>query len=103
MTEKSLRLVDQVGVRLLGTKFPGEEPSVLKTDTLAVLLERQLPDKMGHRAMKEEGSEVILPSANDLFGTSTRNLASVDSQVTIPLTTVFFSLNSSTTVFEVLH
>ena len=67
MTRTSLKLVDEVSNSLLNTKFTGEEPTVFKTDTLSLTLERQLLDNVGYKTIKADGSKIALPSVNDLF------------------------------------
>ena len=75
--------MDKVGSSLLGTKSVGEKPSVFKTKSLAMMLDRQVPAKIGGKKLGDgEGdSGVALPSASTLFGDSAGSLPSVDSQV----------------------
>lgn len=75
--------MDKVGSSLLGTKTVGEKPSVFKTKSLAMMLDRQMPSKIGGKKLGDgEGGEgVALPSADTLFGDKAANLPSVDSQV----------------------
>ena len=81
--EKTLKLMDKVGSSLLGTKAVGEKPSVFKTKSLAMMLDRQVPSKIGGKKLGDKDGDggVALPSASTLFGDKTRNLPSVDSQV----------------------
>lgn len=81
--EKTLKLMDKVGSSLLGTKSVGEKPSVFKTKSLAMMLDRQVPSKIGGKKLGDgEGDGgVALPSAATLFGDNAGNLPSVDSQV----------------------
>lgn len=81
--EKTLKLMDKVGSSLLGTKAVGEKPSVFKTKSLAMMLDRQVPSKIGGKKLSDgEGDGgVALPSASTLFGDKVGNLPSVDSQV----------------------
>lgn len=81
--EKTLKLMDKVGSSLLGTKAVGEKPSVFKTKSLAMMLDRQVPSKIGGKKLSDgEGDGgVALPSASTLFGDNVGNLPSVDSQV----------------------
>lgn len=72
-----------MGSSLLATKTVGEKPTVMKTNSLAMVLDRQLPDKMGGKTLGEGDSAVTLPSAATLFGSSSGDLPAVDSQVTI--------------------
>lgn len=81
--EKSLKLMDKVGSSLLGTKTVGEKPSVFKTKSLAMMLDRQVPSKIGGKKLSDGEGEggVALPSASTLFGDNAESLPSVDSQV----------------------
>ncbi|XP_078349560.1 polycystin-1-like protein 2 isoform X5 [Oculina patagonica] len=81
--EKTLKLMDKVGSSLLGTKSVGEKPSVFKTKSLAMMLDRQVPSKIGGKKLGDgEGDGgVALPSAATLFGDNAGNLPSVDSQM----------------------
>lgn len=81
--EKTLKLMDKVGSSLLGTKTVGEKPSVFKTKSLAMMLDRQVPSKIGGKKLGDgEGDGgVALPSASTLFGDNAGSLPSVDSQV----------------------
>ena len=83
MAEKTLKLMDKVGSSLLGTKTVGEKPSVFKTKSLAMMLDRQVPSKIGGKKLSDgEGDGgVALPSSDTLFGDQAGSLPSVDSQV----------------------
>ena len=83
MAQKTLHLMDKVGSSLLKTKTVGEEPSVFKTKSLAMMLDRQLPSKIGGKKLGngEGNGGVTLPSADTLFEEKTVGLSSVDSQV----------------------
>lgn len=75
--------MDKVGSSLLGTKTVGEKPSVFKTKSLAMMLDRQVPSKIGGKKLGDGDGDggVALPSASTLFGDKAGNLPSVDSQV----------------------
>ena len=79
--------MDKVGSSLLGTKTVGEKPSVFKSKSLKMMLDRQVPSKVGGKKLDDgEGeSGVALPSAATLFGDSAESLPSVDSQVIVRL------------------
>ena len=83
MAQKTLHLMDKVGSSLLGTKTVGEEPSVFTTKSLAMMLDRQVPSKIGGKKLSygEGDGGVALPSADTLFGDNAGSLPSVDSQV----------------------
>ncbi|XP_068682590.1 polycystin-1-like protein 2 [Montipora foliosa] len=83
MAQKTLHLMDKLGSSLLGTKTVGEEPSVLKTKSLAMMLDRQVPSKIGGKKLGdgERDGGVALPSADTLFGDNAGSLPSVDSQM----------------------
>lgn len=80
MAQQTLKMMDTVGGSLLATKAVGEKPSVFKTNDIALLLDRQLPSKMGDKKLGEGDSEVALPSAGTLFGDAS-DMPAVDSQV----------------------
>lgn len=77
--------MDKVGSSLLGTKTVGEKPSVFKSKSLKMMLDRQVPSKIGGKKLGEGESGVALPSAATLFGDSAESLPSVDSQVIVTL------------------
>ncbi|EDO26275.1 predicted protein, partial [Nematostella vectensis] len=80
MAEKTLKLMDQIGGSLLSTKVVGEKPSVFKTKSLALVLDRQIPSKMGEKKISEGSSKVALPSAGTLFSKASKDMPAVDSQ-----------------------
>jgi len=82
MAKKTISMMATVGAGLLSTKTVGEKPSVFKTKEVALLLDRQLPSKMGNKKLGEGDSEVALPSAGTLFGDSA-NMPVVDAQVRV--------------------
>jgi len=80
--QNALNLVTQVGDSLLATKAVGEKPTVFKTKSLEVLLDRQRSADMGGKKLGEGPSGVALPSANSLFsGQGQETPEAVDSQV----------------------
>ena len=80
MAKKTLDLLDNVGSSLLATKTVGEKPSIMKAKGLVIVLDRQLPDKMGGKSFGQGENSVALPSADTLFG-GKPDLPAVDSQV----------------------
>lgn len=80
--QNALNLVSQVGDSLLSTKAVGEEPTVFKTKSLEVLLDRQRSSDMGGKKLGEGSSGVALPSGNSLFSNNEQSAPeAVDSQV----------------------
>ena len=78
----ALNLVSQVGDSLLGTKAVGEQPTVFKTKSLEVLLDRQKSSDMGGKKLGDGPSGVALPSTDSLFSGQEKNPPeTVDSQV----------------------
>lgn len=78
-----MTLVSKVGDSLLATKAIGEKPTVFKTKSLDVLLDRQRGSDMGGKKLGEGTSGVALPSASSLFSGQEGEGApeAVDSQV----------------------
>ena len=80
--QNALNLVSQVGDSLLSTKAVGEEPTVFKTKSLEVLLDRQRSSDMGGKKLGEGSSGVALPSGSSLFSNNQESVPdAVDSQV----------------------
>lgn len=77
-----MTLVSKVGDSLLATKAIGEKPTVFKTKSLDVLLDRQRGSDIGGKKLGEGTSGVALPSASSLFsGQEGGAPEAVDSQV----------------------
>ena len=71
-----------MGDSLLSTKAVGEEPTVFKTKSLEVLLDRQRSSDMGGKKLGEGSSGVALPSGSSLFSNNQQSVPeAVDSQV----------------------
>jgi len=80
--QNALNLVSQVGDSLLSTKAVGEEPTVFKTKSMEVVLDRQRSSDMGGKKLGEGSSGVALPSGGSLFSNSEQSAPeAVDSQV----------------------
>ena len=80
--QNALNLVSQVGDSLLSTKAVGEEPTVFKTKSLEVLLDRQRSSDMGGKKLGQGSSGVALPSGSSLFSNNQQSVPeAVDSQV----------------------
>ena len=76
--------MDKVASSLLATKTVGEKPSVFKTKSIALTLDRQVPSKIGGKTLGNDDSEsarVALPQAATLFGQKAASLPLVDSLV----------------------
>lgn len=77
--QNALNLVSQVGDSLLSTKAVGEKPTVFKTKSMGVVLDRQRSSDVGGKKLGEGSNGVALPSADSLFGNNGPD--AVDSQV----------------------
>ncbi|XP_068684513.1 polycystin-1-like protein 2 [Montipora foliosa] len=66
-SQHAVNLVSKVGDSLLGTKEVGEKPTVFKTKSLDVLLDRQRSSDMGGKKLGDGPSGVALPSGSSLF------------------------------------
>ncbi|XP_022796472.1 polycystic kidney disease protein 1-like 2 [Stylophora pistillata] len=77
--QNALSLVSQVGDSLLSTKAVGEKPTVFKTKSMGVVLDRQRSSDMGGKKLGEGSNRVALPSADSLFGNDGPD--AVDSQM----------------------
>ena len=73
-----------MGNSLLATKTVGEKPSVFKTKSIEILLDRQLSSNMGGKRLGEGSSGISLPSASSLFTEHSQSSSqAVDSQVSV--------------------
>ena len=92
--QNALNLVSQVGDSLLSTKAVGEKPTVFKTKSLEVLLDRQRSSDMGGKKLGEGSSGVALPSGSSLFSNNEQSAPeAVDSQVWYTSICFKFDLN----------
>lgn len=80
-TKKILRLVNRVGNNVDHTKELYEKPSVLKTRSLSMVLDRQVPSRIGDKALEYQGSKVTLPSTQELIGDDGKNKKYLSTQV----------------------
>lgn len=87
-TKEILRLVNRVGNNVDRTKELYERPSVLKTRSLSMVLDRQVPSRIGNKALEYQGSKVTLPSPQELIGDDGKNQEYLSTQVR--LTGTFF-------------
>ena len=63
------------------TKKLYEKPSVLKCKSLSMVLDRQVPSRIGNKALEYQGSKVTLPSLQDLIGGDGKNNQYLSTQV----------------------
>ena len=80
-TKKILRLVNRVGNNVEDTKELYERPSVLKTKSLSMVLDRQVPSRIGDKALEYQGSQVTLPSTQELIGDDGKSKQHLSTQV----------------------
>ena len=60
--------MDQVGTNLESTKELYEKPTVIRTRSLSMVIDRQVPSRIGDKTLEEEGTKVSLPSSKELLG-----------------------------------
>ena len=58
-----------------------ERPSVLQTRSLSMVLDRQVPSRIGNKALEYHGSKVTLPSTQELIGDDGKNKEYISTQV----------------------
>ena len=80
-TKTILRLVNRVGNNVERTKELYERPSVLKTRSLSMVLDRQVPSRIGDKALEYQGAQVTLPSTQELIGEDGKNKEHLSTQV----------------------
>ncbi|KAL9952359.1 hypothetical protein ACROYT_G039604 [Oculina patagonica] len=80
-SKEILRLVNRVGNNVDYTKELYEKPSVLKTRSLSMVLDRQVPSRIGNKALEYEGSKVTLPSTQELIGEDGKNKQYLSTQL----------------------
>ena len=73
------------------TKELYEKPSVLKTKSLSMVLDRQVPSRIGNKALEYQGSKVTLPATRELIGRDGENKQYLSTQVRLFLYTCSFS------------
>jgi len=72
-----------VGTNVENIKELHERPSVLKTRSLSMVIDRQVPSKIGDKALEDEGSKVTLPSTQELIGSDGKDRKYLSSQVSL--------------------
>ena len=76
-----MKLVDNVGKALLSRKVVGETPTLIKTASLSMVLDRQRPRDLNMSKIKEGKSSFKLPSVDDLLQDKGDTFEFIDSQV----------------------
>ena len=76
-----MKLVDNVGKALLSRKVVGETPTLIKTASLSMVLDRQRPRDLNMSEIKEGKSSFKLPSVDDLLQDKGDTFEFIDSQV----------------------
>lgn len=98
VTEDILSVTETLGTTVLSTTMTGQKKTSLKSDVIAMTLQRKAPSDIGSETFtgnKEDGS-VTFPSTDVLFGRNGTTLPSVDTQVswlgrlTVPLLPMSF-------------
>ena len=67
MVQKGVQLIDQVGSSLLQTKELYEKPSVFKTKSMSMVIDRQKPARMGGKTIKDRDMMISLPGIEELL------------------------------------
>lgn len=80
-SKQILRIVNLVGYSVDYTKELYEKPSVLKTKSLSMVLDRQVPSRIGNKALEYQGSKVTLPATQELIGRDGENKQYLSTQV----------------------
>ena len=76
-----MKLVDNVGKALLSRKVVGETPTLIKTASLSMVLDRQRPRDLNMSEIKEGKSSFKLPSVDDLLQDKGDTFEFIDSRV----------------------
>ena len=76
-------MVDQVGNNLLVTKELYEKPTAFKTKSLSMVLDRQVPSRIGDKIVEDNGMGVTLPPSDVLFGGHVTEEPSISTQVNV--------------------
>lgn len=66
MVSKTINLVDKVADSLVKTKKLYEIPTVFKTKSISMILDRQRPDLIGGKAIQDGDTRIVLPSSDSL-------------------------------------
>lgn len=81
IAKQTLHLVNGVGNNLLLSKELYEKPTAFNTKSLSMVLDRQVPSKIGDKLIKNAGMGIFLPPSNVLFGGKRTKGSSVSTQV----------------------
>lgn len=76
--------MNRVGSNVEAIKELYEKPSVLKTRTLSMVVDRQIPSRIGGKALEDESSKVVIPSIEQLVGDDGNVGQYLSSQVSLP-------------------
>lgn len=76
--------MNRVGSNVEAIKELYEKPSVLKTRTLSMVVDRQIPSRIGGKALEDESSKVVIPSIEQLVGDGGNDGQYLSSQVSHP-------------------
>jgi hypothetical protein len=77
-----MEITDAIADNLVSFKEVGDPPSVLKSESIDIVVYRAEPADLGGKSITEGNSGVQLPSTDDLFGKN-GSFPYVDFQVTI--------------------
>lgn len=89
--------MNRVGSNVEAIKELYEKPSVLKTRTLSMVIDRQTPSRIGSKALEDESSKVVIPSIEQLVGDDGNLGQYLSSQVSLP------KKFSKIKFFEIIH
>lgn len=88
-SKQILGLVNRVGTNVEKNKELYEKPSILKAKSLFMVIDRQVPSRIGDRPLGALGSKVTLPSTQELIGGNSNDINYLSSQVSLLLYFVF--------------
>lgn len=78
-----LGFINRVGTNVGSTKEPYEKPSVLKTKTLSMATDVQVPSQVEAMPLEDQGSKVTLPSTEELIGSNGTDQNFLSRQVSV--------------------
>ena len=81
MAKATAELVSEVGSTLLSRKIVGESPTVIKTSSLSMVLDRQRPTDMNASKLQEGETSFVLPPIDQLLEGHSISVSYLDSQV----------------------
>ncbi|PFX27651.1 Polycystic kidney disease protein 1-like 2 [Stylophora pistillata] len=80
-SKRILNLVTRLGSTVDNTKKLYEKPSVLKSKSVSMVLDRQIPSRIGNKSLVYQDSKVTLPSVEVLIGEESRNKEYLSTQL----------------------